>query len=174
MAVNYSVSPTGWTSKPSSNITINGTTYIAATTQGIYISIKAEVNSDNSVTFYVKKSSGTFENKASVILYKDLNGSNQKLVASGSISAGSSQGSLSSFTPDFTSGSYKYTAVLVSNGIYFCTAPITIKANNVTAPSIIALASSDVTSSSATLSAYINPNGDETSYRFCGAQARVI
>lgn len=166
MAVNYSVSPTGWTSKPSSNITINGTTYIAATTQGIYISIKAEVNSDNSVTFYVKKSSGTFENKASVILYKDLNGSNQKLVASGSISAGSSQGSLSSFTPDFTSGSYKYTAVLVSNGIYFCTAPITIKANNVTAPSIIALASSDVTSSSATLSAYINPNGDETSYRF--------
>ena len=166
MAVNYSVSPTGWTSKPSSNITINGTTYIAATTQGIYISIKAEVNSDNSVTFYVKKSSGTFENKANVILYKDLNGSNQELVASGSISAGSSQGSLGSFTPDFTSGSYKYTALLLSNGIYFCTAPITIKANNVTAPSIIALASSDVTSSSATLSAYINPNGDETSYRF--------
>ena len=168
MAVTYSVSPTGWTLKPSSSITVNGTTYIAAT-QGdnsIYISIKAEVNSDNSVIFYAKKSSGTFENKASVLLYKDLNGSNQKLVASGSISAGSSQGTLSSFTPDFTSGSYKYTALLLSNGIYFCTAPITIKANNVTAPSIIALASSDVTSSSATLSAYINPNGDDTRYRF--------
>ena len=130
MAVNYSVSPTGWTSKPSSNITINGTTYIAATTQGIYISIKAEVNSDNSVTFYVKKSSGTFENKANVILYKDLNGSNQKIVASGSISAGSSQGSLGSFTPDFTSGSYKYTALLLSNGIYFCTSAITITAGS--------------------------------------------
>jgi len=130
MAVTYSVSPTGWTSKPSSNITINGTTYIAATTQGIYISIKAEVNSDNSVTFYVKKSSGTFENKANVILYKDLNGSNQKIVASGSISAGSSQGSLGSFTPDFTSGSYKYTALLLSNGIYFCTRDITITAGS--------------------------------------------
>ncbi len=166
MAVTYSVSPSGWTSMPSSSITINGTTYIASTTQGIYISIKAEVSSDNSVTFYVKKSSGTFQNKANVVLYKDLNGSNQKLVASGSVSAGSSQGTLSSFTPDFTSGSYKYTALLVSNGIYFCTAQITLQATSISAPSISTITTHNITSSSATISAYINPNGDATSYRF--------
>lgn len=167
MAVIYSVSPTSWTSKPSSDIIINGTTYIAATTQGVYISIKAEMDDDNSVTFYVKKSSGTFQNNANVILYKDLNGSSQKLVASATISAGSSQGTLKpSFTPDFTSGSYKYTCLLVSNGIYFCTAPITIKANEVSKPSVTTFDATNITSNSATLRGAVNPNGAATTYRF--------
>ena len=127
MAVSYSVSPSGWTSKPSSEITYNGVTYITATTQGIYISAKAVVNSDNSVTFYVRKSSGSFQNNATCRLFKDINGSNQKAVAQVVVSAGNSQGSVE-FTPDFSSGSYKYTFLVVSNGIRFCTAPITIKA----------------------------------------------
>lgn len=129
MAATYSVSPTGWTSKPTSEITYNGATYITATTQGIYISAKAVVNSDNTITVYVKKSSGTFQNNATCRLFKDINGSNQKAVAQVIVSAGESQGSVN-FTPDFSSGSYKYTFLVVSNGIRFCTAPITVTATN--------------------------------------------
>ncbi len=131
MAVSYSVSPSGWTSKPSSEITYNGVTYITATTQGIYISAKAVVNSDNTLTFYVKKSSGSFQNNATCRLFKDINGSSQKAVAQVVVPAGDSQGSVT-FTPDFSSGSYKFTFLVVSNSIRFCTAPITVSATNAT------------------------------------------
>ena len=131
-AVTYSVSPSGWTSKPSSSITYNGVTYIDATTQGIYIRAKAVVNSDNTITFYVKKSSGSFQNTTQFRLIKDINGSNQKAVGQEYAYSGDTEASIT-ITPDFSSGSYKYTFLVVSNGtsvIRFCTSPITITANS--------------------------------------------
>ena len=129
-AVTYSVSPTGWTSKPSSSISYNGVTYIDATTQGIYISARAVVNSNNTVTFYVKKSSGSFQNTTQFRLIKDINGSNQKAVGQTYAYSGDSEASLT-ITPDFSSGSYQYTFIVISNGstiTRFCTRPITISA----------------------------------------------
>ncbi|MBP5506730.1 MAG: fibronectin type III domain-containing protein, partial [Prevotella sp.] len=135
-AQSYTVSPTGWTSKPSTNVTKNSSTWIAATTEGIYIKAKAVV-SGSTVTFYVQKSSGTFINKASFLIQEDMviSGStvtgNGTTVATGSVSAESS-GTTVEYEPGFTSGSHTYHIILASGSLIFYTNPITITAKSIT------------------------------------------
>ena len=131
----YSVSPSGWTSKPSKDVTSNGSTWIAATTQGTYIISKASVSGSNVTLNVQKNDNSTFQNKVSIAIQKDviISGSNVTntgtTVVSKSLSAGNSGTSIN-FNLDFTTGSHTYTVVLASGSIIFYTSPITIKAQS--------------------------------------------
>ena len=136
----YSVSPSGWTGKPSKDVTSNGSTWIAATTQGTYIIAKASV-SGSSVTLNVQKNdNSTFQNKVAISVQKDMTISGSNVTSSGttvaskSLSSGNS-GTAVYFDLDFTSGSHTYTVLLASGSIIFYTSPITIKAQSISKPS---------------------------------------
>ena len=177
-AVNYSPSPSGWTGKPSSDLTEGSTTWIAATSSGEYIQMKAVDNGNNTVTFYAKKSTGnSFINSVTFRVYKDpsISGStlndHGKAIGQGKATAGDTEMSFT-MTPDFTSGSHTYIALVVSNGnqvTRFCTKTIKITAqedDSPTAPNVTTWDASDVTSNSATLRGSITPNGASTDYSF--------
>ena len=113
-AVNYSPSPSGWTGKPSSDLTEGSTTWIAATSSGEYIQMKVVDNGNNTVTFYAKKSTGnSFINSVTFRVYKDpsISGStlndHGKAIGQGKATAGDTEMSFT-MTPDFTSGSHTY------------------------------------------------------------------
>jgi RHS repeat-associated protein len=179
MAVKYTPSPSGWTGKPSSDLKESSTTWIAATSSGEYIQMKAVDNGDGTVTFYAKKSTGnSFINSVTFRVYKDpsISGSSLndhgKAIGQGKATAGDYEMSFT-MTPDFDSGSHTYIALVVSNGnsvTRFCTKTIKLTAEDEddgpSAPNVTTRDASDVTSNSATLRGSITPNGASTDYAF--------
>lgn len=171
---NYKANPSGWTPQPSPNLTKSGKTYYATTSDGMYIMAKAVIdNDDKTITFSAKKSDWTtFTNNVSIVLYKDIVISGSTITSwgsalkTGSANSGDSEVSVT-ITPDFSSGSHKYTIVLVSS-VTFYTYPITITAEEEqpAAPYVTTWAASDITTTSATLRGSVTPNGASTSYRF--------
>ena len=136
-AQTYTVSPSGWTSKPSQDLTYGSSKIIAATSDGIYIRAKAVANSDGTIICYVKKSNGSFQNSVKVTAFKDLSTSGNTITSqgtSGGKGSGNSGDSEISFeiTPDFATGSHTYTLILASGSIKFYTSPITITASSAT------------------------------------------
>ena len=133
-AQTYTVSPTGWTGKPSTNVTYNGNTWMAGTTDGVYVKAKAVV-SGTSLTFNVQKSSGTFNSQTSVTIRKDMKISGSSVTDAGTIikmssmSAGNS-GMTIDIEPDFSSGSHTYHFILTSGSTVFYTNPITVSAES--------------------------------------------
>ena len=133
-AQTYTVSPTGWTGKPSTNVTYNGNTWMAGTTDGVYVKAKAVV-SGTSLTFNVQKSSGTFNSQTSVTIRKDMKISGSsvtdagKIIKMSSMSAGNS-GMTIDIEPDFSSGSHTYHFILTSGSTVFYTNPITVSAES--------------------------------------------
>ncbi len=135
-AQTYTISPSGWTSKPSGNISSGSTTYNAATTEGVYISARAINNGDGTITIYAKKNIGSFQNTVTARAYKNLTYSGGSISSMGTYSgqgkatSGDSQMSFD-VTPGLTSGSCTYTLLVTSNGstvTRFYTLPITVKA----------------------------------------------
>lgn len=171
---NYKANPSGWTPQPSPNLTKSGKTYYATTSDGMYIMAKAVIdNDDKTITFSAKKSDRTtFTNNVSIVLYKDIVISGSTITSwgsalkTGSANSGESEVSVT-ITPDFSSGSHKYTIVLVSSMMFY-TYPITITAEEEqpAAPYVTTWAASDITTTSATLRGSVTPNGASTSYRF--------
>ena len=171
---NYKANPSGWTPKPSPNLTKSGKTYYATTSDGMYIMAKAVIdNDDKTITFSAKKSDWTtFNNNVSIVLYKDIVISGTTItnwgsaLKTGSANSGDSEVSVT-ITPDFSSGSHKYTIVLVSS-IMFYTYPITITAEEEqpAAPNVTTWDASNITTTSAKLRGSVTPNGASTSYRF--------
>ena len=133
-AQTYTASPSGWTSQPSSSVSwnTNGQTYRATTDdKNTWIEARAVVNNTSkTISFSFRKNSGTFKNSISGRLIKDINTSNEENLKGVSASAGSSASTNYEITPNFTSGSHTYIFLLKSNGINFCTVPITIKASS--------------------------------------------
>ena len=175
MAVKYVPSPSGWTGKPSSDLNENSNIWYAVK-YDVYIQLKAVDNGDNTVTFIAKKSTNdSFKNKVTFRLYKN------PTISGSSISIGkpikgtpeSSDTELSmKITPDFTSGSHTYIALVVSQGentTRYCTKTIKLTAQEddvPAAPNVTTWEASDVTSNSATLRGSITPNGASTDYSF--------
>ncbi|RRD59885.1 hypothetical protein, partial [Tannerella forsythia] len=126
-AQSYSVSPAGYTSPVYANVTCTnsyGNPYTAHG-QGVIVA-KASV-SGNTVTFTVKKSSGTFS-KDGNIYARSNDPCGSALTRGVKYSAGSNGASIS-LRLDFTTGSKKYVLAAVSkNGEMFYTNPITISA----------------------------------------------
>ena len=149
-AQTYTISPSGWTSKPSGNISSGSTTFNASTTDGVYITARAVNNGDGTIKIYVKKSSGTFQNSVTARAYKNLTYSGGSITSMGTsagqgkATSGDSQISFD-VTPGLTSGSCTYTLLVISNGstvTRFYTFPITVKATTPTTNLVLASAMS--------------------------------
>jgi len=135
-AVTYTSSPSGWSGKPSSDLKESSGTWIAATSSGEYIQMKAVVNSDNTVTFYARKSTGnSFMNSVTFRIFQDPSISGSTLskgtsLGQGKASSGDSEVSCT-VSLGYTSGSHKFLGLLLSSGstlTRFCTQTITITA----------------------------------------------
>ena len=135
----YTISPTGYTAKPSYQSLSNSWIGYTTGSNSIWIETKAE-KSGNSVVFYVRKSSGTFQNSVSYKIRRDVEVSGSTVtsqgtqVGSGSISAGNSSGSCT-ITP--ASGSHEYRVILTSGSMTFYSriVKITVEAASPTKPS---------------------------------------
>ena len=141
-AQTYTISPTGWTSKPVGTISSGSTTFNASTTDGIYITARAVSNGDGTITIYAKKSSGSFQNSVTARAYKNLTYSGGSITSMGTAAgqgkavSGDSQISFD-VTPGLSSGSCTYTLLVISNGstvTRFYTFPITVKAASAKLP----------------------------------------
>ena len=124
----YTISPTDYTAKPSYQSLSNSWIGYTTGSNSIWIETKA-VKSGSSVKFYVRKSSGTFQNSVSFKIRRDVKVSGSTVtsegtqVGSGSISKGNSSGSCT-ITP--TSGSHEYRVILTSGSMTFYTRIVTI------------------------------------------------
>ena len=124
----YTISPTGYTEKPYYQSLSNSWIGYTKDPNSIWIETKA-VKSGSSVVFYVRKSSGTFQNNVSYIIRRDVKVSESTVtsegtkVGSGSISAGKSSGTCT-ITP--TSGSHEYRVILTSGSMTFYSRIVTI------------------------------------------------
>lgn len=121
------------TTKPTADVYRNGSTWLGATTSGIYIKASASVNG-STITFTAKKNDGTFNNQISAVLYKDMKIEGTDVTVLGSsegantASSGSSSVSVK-ITPDFTNGCHSYTFKLTSGSMIFYTNPIYVTAS---------------------------------------------
>ena len=130
----YTPTPTGYTDKPTVNLTNSGTTYYGSV-GSTYIQAKAVNNGDGTVTFYVRKNSGTFQNTADFYLIKDPSVTGGTALGTmdvvsgskGSIAKGKSEGSVK-ITPGYTSGSHNY-CVILKTTYYFYTKSIKLTAS---------------------------------------------
>ncbi len=135
----YTISPTGYTAKPSYQSLSNSWIGYTTGSNSIWIETKA-VKSGSSVKFYVRKSSGTFQNSVSFKIRRDVKVSGSTVtsegtqVGTGSISANASSGSCT-ITP--TSGSHEYRVILTSGSMTFYSriVTITVEAASPTKPS---------------------------------------
>ena len=135
----YTISPTGYTSKPSYQSLSNSWIGYTTGSNSVWIETQA-VKSGSSVVFYVRKSSGTFQNSVSFKIRRDVKVSGSTvtsegtLVGSGSIGAGKSSGTCT-ITP--ASGSHEYRVILTSGNMTFYTriVTITVEAASPTKPS---------------------------------------
>ena len=133
MATSYTVSPSGYTSVPTSNYTVGSRTY-----HGNLLQAKATV-SGSTATFTLKKNDGgVFQNSGTIVVkYDNCSGS----TVSSTYYNGGIYNPTISIDLGFTSGSKKYVVTLASSTssgtIYYYTNPITITASsaNPTTPS---------------------------------------
>ena len=134
----YTPDPTGYTPLPSGYRTLNGTKYYGGypdeTNYDFYIQARAVDNGDGTVTFYVRKSNGTFLKDASFYIIKDPSVTGGVVFSTpdvvpgsmGSISAGKREDKVT-ITPGFTSGSHNY-CVLLTTSYHFFTKSIKLTA----------------------------------------------
>ena len=147
----YTISPTGYTGKPSYQ-TLGGIwTGYTSGSDPVWIETKAE-QSGSSVKFTVRKSSGTFNNSVSFEIRRDITVSGSNItskgtyVETGSISSGRSSGSCT-ITP--ASGTHEYRVILTSGSIVFYTRIVTITvSSSLDTPDYTQFSYSDVTSTS--------------------------
>jgi len=126
----YTPDPTGYSQLPTGYRTLNGTKYYGGypdeTNYDFYIQAKAVDNGNGTVTFYVRKSKGTFQKDASFYIIKDPSVTGGIVFASpdvvsgsmGSISAGNQEGKVT-ITPGFTTGSHYYCVLLTTSYNFF-------------------------------------------------------
>lgn len=126
----YTPDPTGYTPLPSGYRTLNGTKYYGGypdeTNYDFYIQARAVDNGDGTVTFYVRKSNGTFLKDASFYIIKDPSVTGGVVFSTpdvvpgsmGSISAGKREDKVT-ITPGFTSGSHNYCVLLTTSYNFF-------------------------------------------------------
>jgi len=143
----YTISPTGYTEKPSYQSLSNSWIGYTTGSNSIWIETKA-VKSGSSVVFYVRKSSGTFQNKVSFIIRRDVTVSGSTVtsegtkVGSGSISAGKSSGTCT-ITP--TSGSHEYRVILTSGSMTFYSRMVKINASSLATPDYTKFKATNIT-----------------------------
>ena len=131
----YVASPDDWTDEPDyQELYYGDKKYIGYTVPNyIYIKVKAVDNGNGTVNFYVRKSSGKFDNDVTFAIRENPSFSGSSLTnlgtaikPTGKISKGDSEGHVT-ITPGFTSGSRTY-MVLLSSSLVFYTVPIKITA----------------------------------------------
>lgn len=133
MATSYTVSPTGYTSVPTSNYTVGSRTY-----HGNLLQAKATV-SGSTATFTLKKSDGSvFQNSGTIVIRLD-NPTGTVVVSNVHYNAGI-YNPTATIDLDFTSGSKTYVVLLGSSAssgmIYYYTNPITITASSTSNPTM--------------------------------------
>ena len=167
----YSISPTDYPRKAPSTQYAGSWTGYTTGTDPVWIESKA-IQDGTLIKYYVKKSSGTFQNDASYRIMRDVKISGTSVtsqgtqVAVGSVSSGN-RGSYTTFKP--ASGTHEYRAIVSSGSITFFTDPITIKGDDMTEQANLVLSSSPsfgttnmVKGKSYTFSVNIKNNGSTT------------
>ena len=122
-AQTYTVSPSGYTSVPSSNVTQGSVTF-----HGGLLQVKATV-SGSRATFTLRKNDGSkFQNSGTYVIHYDSY-SGDRVKTNIQVPAGSTNPS-TDIDLNFSNGSKKYVITLKSGSIYYYTNPITITASS--------------------------------------------
>lgn len=159
----YTISPTGFTSVPTSNITSG-----SVTLQGKLLQVKALVVG-TTLSFNIRKSDqSTFQNKVTVQIRQ--NSATGTILQEKEYGSGYSLIAHSYGTPNYT-GSRTFVVVLKSQGnvnYWYYTNPVTITVtpNTTKAPTVTTSSASNITSSAATLKGSFYPNGAKSTYYF--------
>ena len=161
-AQTYTVSPSGWTTAPTTNITSGSITY-----QGKLLEVRGIINGSQ-VNFNIRKSDGSsFQNSITIQVRQNS--------ATGTIlkefDYGSGYSSVAPAYPLSYTGSRTFVIVLKSKGAtanyWYYSNPITITITpGVEAPTVATTNASNVTSTEATLKGYFYPNGGKTTSYF--------
>lgn len=162
LAQTYTVSPSGWTTPPTSNITSG-----SITLQGKVLEVKGIINGSQ-VNFNIRKSDGSsFQNSITIQVRQNS--------ATGTIlkeyDYGSGYSSVAPAYPLSYTGSRTFVIVLKSKGstanYWYYSNPITITITpGVEIPTVGTKSASNITSNGATLKGYFYPNGGKTTYYF--------
>ena len=162
-AQTYTISPSGWTSVPTTNITHGSTTL-----HGNLLIVKATIIG-TSLTFNIKKNDGSvFQNNVTVQIKQ--NSATGTLLSSKDYGGGYNLIAHGYGDIDF-SGSRKFVVVLKSKGTttsWYYTNPVTVTVveNQSEEPTVITRDAINITAAEATLRGTLYPNGDESTYYF--------
>ena len=161
----YTISPSGWISAPTSNVTSGGVTL-----QGKLLELKATIIG-TSLTFNIQKSDGSvFQNNVTIQIRQ--NSATGTLLQSKDYGGGYSLIAYGYGDITFT-GSRKFVVVLKSKGAnntdywyYSSPVTITVEENPSEKPTVITRDPINVTSAEATLRGTVYPNGLQSTYYF--------
>lgn len=161
----YTISPSGWISAPTSNITSGGITL-----HGNLLELKATIIG-TSLTFNIQKNDGSvFKNNVTIEIRQ--NSATGTFLQSKDYSGGYPLIAYGYGDITFT-GSRKFVVVLKSKGAdntnyWYYTSPVTItvKENPSVAPSVVTRDAINITSAEATLRGTVYPNGLQSTYYF--------
>lgn len=162
-AQTYTISPSGWTSVPTTNITHGSTTL-----HGNLLIVKATIIG-TSLSFNIKKNDGSvFQNNVTVQIKQ--NSATGTLLSSKDYGGGYNLIAHGYGDIDF-SGSRKFVVVLKSKGTttsWYYTNPVTVTVveNQSEEPTVITRDAINITAAEATLRGTLYPNGDESTYYF--------